>query len=112
MRFFRRKPHLHLEPAVGRCSRHHAAFPQAVEGFVGLHTLDAKGAVCQRSHREAGATVGAHVGIAGGVFGADIHLLARLAVLLAVNGRGRSQECLGVAVGTFDVDSFYGISSS
>ena len=112
MRFFRRKPHLHLEPAVGRRSRHHAAFPQAVEGFVGLHALNAQRTVCQRSHREAGATVGAHIGIAGGVSGADIHLLARLAVLLAVNSRGWPQECLGVAVGTFDVDSFHGISSS
>ena len=112
MRLFRRQTHLYLEPVVGRRSGHHAAFPQAVEGFVGLHTLDAQGAVRQSSHREMGAPVGAHVGIAGGVSGANIHLLARLAVLLAVNGRGRSQECLGVAVGTFDVDSFYGISSS
>ena len=70
------------------------------------------GAVRQSPHREMGALVGAHVGITVWVSGADIHLIPWLAVLLIVDGGGRPQECLRVAVGTFDIDSLHGNSSS
>ena len=62
----------------------------------------------QYSHRRAGVSVGGHIGVTAWKAGADIVGGGRVCGVGAVDyGRG-PQECLGAAVGTFDIHSFHG----
>ena len=101
-----RQTELHLEPAVCLFLVHQSAFPHLFEGGVGINTLTPQRTIRQGTHGQTGVPVGGHIGIAGGVVGADIVRGSGIDGFLTEENRGRTEVGLSTAVGTLDVDSF------
>lgn len=70
-----------------------------------LPALAAQGGVGQRAQRRIAVRGSSHIGVTGGISGADIKLSSRFALLAADEGF-RAQDRSGTAVGAFDIDPF------
>lgn len=102
-----RQTELHLKPAVRLPLCHQTAFPQPFEGGVGVDSLAAQRPVCQGAHGEVRVPVGGYIGVAGRIAGTDIVGRGGINCFFSEEYGGRTEQGLGAAVGTFDIDSFH-----